>query len=72
MPMPHLLRLTRDQELRLDRLADRCGLSRAELLERLVAEGLAGLETELMIEGAGLRRTERSIDQLLRESGLGA
>ncbi|RTR04952.1 ribbon-helix-helix protein, CopG family [Halomonas nitroreducens] len=72
MPMPHLLRLTRDQEIRLDRLAERCGLSRTELLERLVAEGLAALETELMVEGAGLRRAERSIDQLLRESGLGA
>ncbi|MBB3140845.1 ribbon-helix-helix protein, CopG family [Halomonas organivorans] len=72
MPMPHLLRLTRDQEMRLDRLAERCNLSRSELLERLVAEGLASLETELMIEGAGLRRAERSIDQLLRESGLGA
>ncbi|UYG09622.1 hypothetical protein [Halomonas sp. M4R1S46] len=72
MPMPHLLRLTRDQEIRLDRLAERCALSRTELLERLVAEGLTALETELMIEGAGLRRAERSIDQLLRESGLGA
>ncbi|MBB3229831.1 ribbon-helix-helix protein, CopG family [Halomonas stenophila] len=72
MPMPHLLRLTRDQEIRLERLAEGCGLSKGELIERLVAEGLTALETELMIEGAGLRRAERSIDQLLRESGLGA
>ncbi|MCK2183106.1 hypothetical protein [Halomonas getboli] len=72
MPLPHLLHLTRDQSLRLERLAERCGLPRQELLERLVAEGLANLESELMIEGAGLRRAERSIDQLLRESGLGA
>ncbi|MFG6137119.1 MULTISPECIES: ribbon-helix-helix protein, CopG family [Halomonas] len=72
MPLPHLLHLTRDQELRLERLAERCGLPRHELLERLVTEGIANLESELMIEGAGLRRAERSIDQLLRESGLGA
>ncbi|XKE47304.1 ribbon-helix-helix protein, CopG family [Halomonas organivorans] len=72
MPMPHLLRLTREQDLRLERLAERCGMSRGELLERLVAQGLADLETELMLEGAGRPRAERSIDQLLRESGLGA
>ncbi|MDR5865869.1 hypothetical protein [Halomonas koreensis] len=72
MHMPHLLRLTREQEIRLERLAEHCGLSRTELLERLVAQGLADLETELMIEGASGPRAERSIDQLLRESGLGS
>ncbi|ATJ82738.1 ribbon-helix-helix protein, CopG family [Halomonas beimenensis] len=72
MHMPHLLRLTREQEIRLERLAERCGMSKGELLERLVAQGLADLETELMLEGAGVARAERSIDQLLRESGLGA
>ncbi|MDN3555021.1 hypothetical protein [Halomonas maura] len=72
MQLPHLLRLTREQDIRLERLVERCGVSKTELLERLVAQGLADLETELMIEGAGVRRAERSIDQLLRESGLGA
>ncbi|WP_046078621.1 hypothetical protein [Halomonas sp. HG01] len=71
MPRPHLLHLTRDQSLRLEHLAERCDLPVNELLNRLVGEGIANLESELMVEGAGLRKAERSIDQLLRESGLG-
>ncbi|HAR07093.1 MULTISPECIES: ribbon-helix-helix protein, CopG family [Halomonas] len=70
--MPHLLRFSRDLEARLDFLAEKTGLSKAALIERLVSEGAEVLEAELAHEGAGSQRAERSIDQLLRESGLGA
>ena len=70
--MPHLLRFSRDLEARLDFLAEKTGLSKAALIERLVSEGAEVLEAELAHAGAGSQRAERSIDQLLRESGLGA
>lgn len=69
--MPHLLRFSRDLEARLERASHHTGITKAELIERLVQDGLADLETQLLIEGA-TPRVERSIDQLLRESGLGA
>lgn len=70
--MPHLLRFSRDLEARLERLSQQTGLSKAELIERCVSDGAASLETQLLLETAGAARAERSIDQLLRESGLGA
>lgn len=70
--MPHLLRFPRDLEVRLDRLSELTGLGKAELIERCVREAADRLETQLLIETAPPRGTERSIDQLLRESGLGA
>lgn len=69
--MPHLLRFPRDLEARLERASHHTGIPKAELIERLVQDGLAGLEAQLLLEGAA-PRVERSIDQLLRESGLGA
>lgn len=69
--MPHLLRFPRDLEARLERASHHTGITKAELIERLVQDGLADLETQLLIEGA-TPRVARSIDQLLRESGLGA
>lgn len=69
--MPHLLRFPRDLEARLERASQHTGIAKAELIERLVQDGLADLEAQLLIEGAA-PRVERSIDQLLRESGLGA
>ncbi|MGQ7249601.1 ribbon-helix-helix protein, CopG family [Halomonas sp. V046] len=70
--MPHLMRFSRELEARLERLARQTGLSKSELIERLVSEGADVLEAELLVEGAGAERAGRSIDQLLRESGLGA
>ncbi|MGM0984216.1 MAG: hypothetical protein ACQEXG_12460 [Pseudomonadota bacterium] len=70
--MPHLLRFPRDLETRLERASHHIGITKAELIERLVQDGLADLETQVHIEGAATPRVERSIDQLLRESGLGA
>ncbi|MBN8411338.1 MULTISPECIES: ribbon-helix-helix protein, CopG family [Halomonas] len=70
--MPHLLRFSRELEARLDLLAERTGMTKAALIERLVSEGAEVLEAELAQHGAGSERAERSIDQLLRESGLGA
>ncbi|GHE22777.1 hypothetical protein [Halomonas urumqiensis] len=70
--MPHLLRFPRDLEMRLERLSELTGLGKAELIERCVRESVTSLETHLMIETAPPPHTERSIDQLLRESGLGA
>jgi len=70
--MPHLIRFSRELEARLERLAQQTGLSKSELIERLVSEGADVLEAELLVEGAGAERAGRSIDQLLRESGLGA
>lgn len=70
--MPHLLRFSRDLEARLERLSQQTGLSKADLIERCVNDGVAALETQLLLETAGTTRAERTIDQLLRESGLGA
>lgn len=70
--MPHLLRFSRELEARLDRLSQQTGLGKADLIERMVADGVTDLEHQLLIEGADRRQAERSIDQLLRESGLGA
>ncbi|MFY0988900.1 hypothetical protein [Halomonas sp. C05BenzN] len=70
--MPHLLRLPRDLESRLERLSRQTGLSKGDLIERCVSDGVAELEAHLLLESAGTARPERSIDQLLRESGLGA
>ncbi|MGO2132779.1 hypothetical protein [Halomonas halocynthiae] len=69
--MPKLTRLSRSQEMRLERLIAHTGLERSVLIEQLVANGLSQLETEhfgddMMLSGG------RTIDQLLRESGLGA
>lgn len=69
--MPHLLRFSRDIETRLEQASQHAGITKAELIERLVQDGLSELETQLLLEG-GAPRVERSIDQLLRESGLGA
>ena len=69
--MPHLLRFSRDLEARLERLSRQTGLSKAELIERCINDGVASLEAQLLLETAAAR-TERPIDQLLRESGLGA
>ncbi|MBF7051784.1 ribbon-helix-helix protein, CopG family [Halomonas sp. KAO] len=71
--MPHhLLRFSRELDRRLDALAQTTGLSKAELIERCLEGGVAALEAELMVEGAEAARAGTSIDQLLRESGLGA
>lgn len=70
--MPHLIRLSRELEERLTRLAQHTGMSKSQLIEHLVAEGASVLDAELHNEGAGPRQAERSLDQLLRESGLGA
>ncbi|APE32160.1 hypothetical protein BOX17_15105 [Halomonas aestuarii] len=69
--MPHLLRFSRDIEARLERASHHTGITKAELIERMVQDGLADLEQQLLLEDAA-PRAERSIDQLLRESGLGA
>lgn len=70
--MPHLLRLTRDTEARLERLSQQTGLSRTQLIERCLDDGMARLERQLLLEIPDVERAERPIDQLLRESGLGA
>ena len=70
--MPHLLRFPRDLEARLERASHQTGITKAELIERLVQDGLTDLETQLLLEDTSRPRVERSIDQLLRESGLGA
>lgn len=70
--MPHLLRLTRDTDARLERLCQRTGLGKAQLIERCLDDGMARLERQLLLEIPDAGRAERSIDQLLRESGLGA
>ncbi|SEK20634.1 hypothetical protein [Halomonas daqiaonensis] len=69
--MPHLLKFPRDLEARLERASHHTGITKAELIERLVQAGLADLETQLFLEDAAAPRVDRSIDQLLRESGLG-
>jgi predicted DNA-binding protein len=71
--MPHLLRLPRETESRLDHLCQQTGMSKAELIEQCLGIGLDDLETQLHMEGASKRPvTQTSLDQLLRESGLGA
>lgn len=70
--MPHLLRFPRDTEGRLERLSRQTGLSKTVLIERCLDDGLNGLESQLLLETPALNRVERPIDQLLRESGLGA
>lgn len=70
--MPHLLRFSRELEARLERLSQQTGLAKSDLIERMVADSVTDLEHQLLIEGADRPRAERSIDQLLRESGLGA
>lgn len=70
--MPQLTRLSRDQEARLERLIIRTGLERSALIEMLVANGLRLLEAEYFGEDDSLATDGRTIDQLLRESGLGA
>lgn len=73
--MPHLLRFSRDVETRLERLAQRTGKSKGELIERCLAVGMHDLESQLLLEEAvstPLPLDRPSLDQLLRESGLGA
>lgn len=73
--MPHLLRFSRDIETRLERLAQRTGKSKSELIERCLAVGMHELESQLLLEEAvstPLPLAKPSLDQLLRESGLGA
>lgn len=70
--MPHLLRFSRELEARLDVIAEATGLGKAELITRCVEGGIQALEHQLLPDGGGPPRTERSIDQVLRESGLGA
>lgn len=69
--MPHLLRFPRDLEARLEVLAEATGLGKAELITRCVEAGIHALELQLLPDG-GTPLAERSIDQVLRESGLGA
>ncbi|WP_163557222.1 iron-containing alcohol dehydrogenase [Halomonas sp. NO4] len=72
--MPHLLRFSRDIETRLERLAQQTGVSKAELIERCVALALEELEAPLLLEERPHRtpREAPTLDQVLRESGLGA
>ncbi|PWV80461.1 MULTISPECIES: hypothetical protein [unclassified Halomonas] len=69
--MPHLLRFSRDLEARLETLAETTGLSKSELITRCVEGGITALETQLLPTDRH-PPAERSIDQVLRESGLGA
>lgn len=70
--MPQLSRLSREQEFRLERLIAHTGVERSVLVERLVCAGLAALEADCFIEDDSMLSDGRPIDQLLRESGLGA
>ncbi|MGJ7456182.1 hypothetical protein ACR80S_11080 [Halomonas sp. MA07-2] len=70
--MPHLLRFSRDLEARFDVLAEATGLGKTELITRCVEVGVQALEHQLLVERGGAPLAERSIDQVLRESGLGA
>ncbi|WP_104203440.1 ribbon-helix-helix domain-containing protein [Billgrantia saliphila] len=73
--MPHLLRFSRDIETRLQRLAQRTGIPKSELIERCLAVGMSDLETQLLLEDASHASfvvEPPALDQLLRESGLGA
>jgi len=66
------VRFPRDLEARLERASQHTGIAKAELIERLVQDSLTQLETQLLLEECASPRVERNIDQLLRESGLGA
>lgn len=70
--MPHLLRFPRELEARLDVIAEATGLGKTELITRCVESGILALEQQLLPESGVTPQTERSIDQILRESGLGA
>ncbi|MCA1769197.1 MAG: hypothetical protein LC652_04325 [Halomonas sp.] len=70
--MPHLLRFSRELEDRLDVIAEATGLGKTELITRCVEGGIQALEHQLLPQGRDAPRAERSIDQILRESGLGA
>ncbi|MGR2737070.1 hypothetical protein ACUY1T_01305 [Billgrantia sp. Q4P2] len=73
--MPHLLRFSRDIESRLERLAQRTGKSKGELIESCLAVGMHDLEAQFLLEEAvssPLPSNRPTLDQLLRESGLGA
>lgn len=73
--MPHLLRFSRDIESRLERLVQHTGKSKSELIESCLAVGMHDLETRLLLEEASsapLADDRPPLDQLLRESGLGA
>lgn len=73
--MPHLLRFSRDIEFRLERLAQRTGKSKGELIESCLAMGMHDLEAQFLLEEAvnsPLASKRPALDQLLRESGLGA
>jgi hypothetical protein len=70
--MPYLLRLPRELDVRLERLCRHTGLGKGELIERCLAHGMGDLEGQLGVEGPVPPVTDRPIDQLLRESGLGA
>lgn len=73
--MLHLLRFPRDIESRLGQLAQSTGSSKGEVIERCLAMGMRELEAQLLLEeavSAPLIVDTPSLDQLLRESGLGA
>ena len=72
--MPHLLRFSRDIETRLERLAQQTGVSKTELIERCVTRALVELEAPLLREERPRRAPSEAptLDQILRESGLGA
>ncbi|QTF91042.1 hypothetical protein [Halomonas sp. BM-2019] len=69
--MPHLLRFSRDLEARLDALVEATGQGKAALITRCVESGIGTLE-ERLLPGHPAAVETRSIDQVLRESGLGA
>jgi predicted DNA-binding protein len=70
--MPYLMRFSRDLESRLDRASQQTGIAKADLIKRLVRSGLSDVETQLLLEEVALPLAYRTIDQRLRESGLGA
>jgi len=80
--MVHPQRFPHDLDERLARASRQTGLPRAALIEQLIASGLAALESHGSRQtiahlsskpsDAELSGAERSIDQRLRESGLGA
>lgn len=72
--MPHLLWFSRDTQSRLERLARSTGKSKKELIEGCLAMGMSELESRLLLEESvnPPPRVDIPIDQLLRESGLGA
>lgn len=70
--MPHLMLFSRDLESRLDRASQQTGITKSELIKRLVQSGLSDVESQLLIEETTMPLVQRSIDQRLRESGLGA